>query len=584
MGLAARVWQHASLATATTQGLRKLRAGGVAVDESALTIIEPALATDEPAFDAVFDAVTQRRPISFEHQSVRRARDRAPGTSSRGGSCRGTATGTSSATTATATPSGCSGSRASSATSSPIGEPGSYQPPVDLDLRALAESLAPPHPHHSATVRVRVGAGRSAAPAGRRARARSTTSGPSSSCPMPAVSRWPTSCCRTAPTSSSSGPDEVRADVDTPARRCSREERAHDARTRRARSSGCSRWCRTCATATASPSTTSPATSGCKPAQIVKDLKVLWFCGLPNSVSGDMIDIDMEALDGEGVVKLSNADYLTRPLRLAPHEALALMVALRALREVSAPGERDVVDRALKKIEAAAGDVGERAAAVDIHIDPVDTQIRVAVEQALREGRRLAITYYTPSRDETSDREVDPMRLIFFEGHSYLEAWCLRAEEVRMFRLDRMRGCRGARASRRPRPPMRRRSTCPTGCSSPTRPTRSAVLELQPQARWVADYYPVEDRRASCPTVGCGSSCRFSNNGWLERLVLRLGGHAKLLEPDELGRRCARSRRGCAGATTPAERLSRIRAVDRRRIAGSEALDEAPRCGRTCDR
>ena len=138
---------------------------------------------------------------------------------------------------------------------------------------------------------------------------------------------------------------------------------------------------------------------GVKPAQIVKDLKVLWFCGLPNSVSGDMIDIDMEALDGEGVVKLSNADYLTRPLRLAPHEALALMVALRALREVSAPGERDVVDRALKKIEAASGDVSERAAAVDIHIDPVDTQIRVAVEQALREGRRLAITYYTPSRD-----------------------------------------------------------------------------------------------------------------------------------------------------------------------------------------
>ena len=39
------------------------------VDESALTIIEPALATDEPAFDAIFDAVTQRTPISFEHRS-----------------------------------------------------------------------------------------------------------------------------------------------------------------------------------------------------------------------------------------------------------------------------------------------------------------------------------------------------------------------------------------------------------------------------------------------------------------------------------------------------------------------------------
>jgi proteasome accessory factor B len=40
-----------------------------------------------------------------------------------------------------------------------LGEPGSCQPPEDLDLRALAASLAPPSPHSSATVRVRAGAG-----------------------------------------------------------------------------------------------------------------------------------------------------------------------------------------------------------------------------------------------------------------------------------------------------------------------------------------------------------------------------------------------------------------------------------------
>lgn len=272
---------------------------------------------------------------------------------------------------------------------------------------------------------------------------------------------------------------------------------------------------------------------GVKPAQIVKDLKVLWFCGLPNSVSGDMIDIDMEALDGEGVVKLSNADYLTRPLRLAPHEALALMVALRALREVSAPGERDVVDRALKKIEAATGDIGERAAAVDIHIDPVDTQIRIVVEQALRDGKRLAITYYTPSRDATTDREVDPMRLIFFEGHSYLEAWCLKAEEVRMFRLDRMRSAAILDQTATP-PADAQRADLSNGLFQPDESDPTAVLELEPQARWVADYYPVE----SVEELGDGRlrvRLRFSNNGWLERLVLRLGGLAKLLEPHELG-------------------------------------------------
>jgi proteasome accessory factor B len=40
-----------------------------------------------------------------------------------------------------------------------MGDPGGYQPPDDLDLRALAASLAPPSPHSSASVRVRAGAG-----------------------------------------------------------------------------------------------------------------------------------------------------------------------------------------------------------------------------------------------------------------------------------------------------------------------------------------------------------------------------------------------------------------------------------------
>ena len=84
-------------------------------------------------------------------------------------------------------PSGCSGSRGSRARSSRIGEPHEYEPPADLDLRALAASLAPPHPHSSATRRVRARCGRRAAPPGRHVPAGSTSSGPRSSCPTAAA-------------------------------------------------------------------------------------------------------------------------------------------------------------------------------------------------------------------------------------------------------------------------------------------------------------------------------------------------------------------------------------------------------------
>ncbi len=157
VGLAARVWQHASLAAATSQGLRKLRAAGVSVDESALTILEPQLATHEPAFDTVFEAVTQRRAITFDY--------RAPGattTARRRLEPWGIVSwhghwylvGYDSDRDA---PRMFRLSRIEGDVST--GEPGGYLPPDDLDLRALAASLAPPPPHSSATIRVRSGAG-----------------------------------------------------------------------------------------------------------------------------------------------------------------------------------------------------------------------------------------------------------------------------------------------------------------------------------------------------------------------------------------------------------------------------------------
>ena len=158
VGLAARVWQHARLASATTQGLRKLRAGGVDVDESALTILEPQLATDEPAFDDVFGAVTSRTPITFPYRrsgdadSTRRHLEPWGIVSWHGhwyvvGHDRDRKA-----------PRMFRVSRIDGAVES-AGEPGSFSPPDDLDLRRLASSLAPPHPHSSARVLVRHGAG-----------------------------------------------------------------------------------------------------------------------------------------------------------------------------------------------------------------------------------------------------------------------------------------------------------------------------------------------------------------------------------------------------------------------------------------
>lgn len=271
---------------------------------------------------------------------------------------------------------------------------------------------------------------------------------------------------------------------------------------------------------------------GVPPAQIIKDLKVLWYCGLPNSVTGDMIDIDMEALDGDGIVKLSNADYLTRPLRLAPHEALALIVALRALREITGANQREAVDRALAKLEAATGEASATASAVDIQVDQVDDEIRGAVDEALADGRRMHLSYYVPGRDETTERDADPIRLVFSEGHGYLEAWCRRAEEVRIFRLDRISSAKVLDIDAE-LPENVERKDLSQGLFQPDPEDPVAVLELDPSARWVADYYPIE-RLTEASGGRLRVQLRYSDEGWLQRLVLRLGGAATLVQPASL--------------------------------------------------
>ncbi len=68
LGLAARVWQHAGLAGATSDAIVKLKAAGVDVDRSALDLVEPQLTAEEPSFDAFWSAAQRRTPVEFDYR------------------------------------------------------------------------------------------------------------------------------------------------------------------------------------------------------------------------------------------------------------------------------------------------------------------------------------------------------------------------------------------------------------------------------------------------------------------------------------------------------------------------------------
>lgn len=67
VGLASRVWEQATLARATTEAVRKLSASGVEVDLAALDIAQSRLTAEEPAFEAFWEAIAERIPLTFEY-------------------------------------------------------------------------------------------------------------------------------------------------------------------------------------------------------------------------------------------------------------------------------------------------------------------------------------------------------------------------------------------------------------------------------------------------------------------------------------------------------------------------------------
>lgn len=271
---------------------------------------------------------------------------------------------------------------------------------------------------------------------------------------------------------------------------------------------------------------------GVTEARIRSDLKVLWFCGLPGLGMGDLIDINMEALDGgeEEVVRLSNAEYLTRPLRLDSTEASALMVALRTLREGSTDEERPIVDRVLGKIEAAAGE--SIASQVEVMLPWSAKRLRglkETLEGAIRDGSQVRMAYYVPSRDEATVRVVDPLAVGSQDGFEYLDAWCHQADDQRLFRLDRVSSVDVLSTPAANHPDVLPRDLS-EGIFQPSEQDTLVTLALSASARWVAEYYPMETVEED-GAGGLGVTLRVGDQAWLTRLMLRIGGDATIVSP-----------------------------------------------------
>jgi len=263
--------------------------------------------------------------------------------------------------------------------------------------------------------------------------------------------------------------------------------------------------------------------------ELVDDLNMLWCVELRSPDPYCPIDLSYEG----GEIMVSEAEAMDRPLRLGVDEACALLVALRMLAELPSIGNGSALSRTIAKLEAAAGSAASPSAQVAVQVDHVTGQsVAVQVADALSRGRRVHIAYYVPGRDEATERDVDPMRLLLVERSSYLEGWCRRANAVRVFRLDRILSIQVLDVAAEV-PAEAEQVDVDGGLFRPSPQDVRVVLELAATGRWVADYYPCElvEQLADGRTR---ITLRTPDTQWVRRLALRLGEDGKVISPPDL--------------------------------------------------
>lgn len=254
------------------------------------------------------------------------------------------------------------------------------------------------------------------------------------------------------------------------------------------------------------------------------DLELLPLCGLPPYTPDRLIDLWI-ADDGE--VSLKVAEYFERPPRIPANEGLAVLAAGRALLKVPGADPDGALASALEKL---AGLLPHEA--VEIEIDTPDALGEL--RRAAQDRESVEMDYYSLGRDELTTRTVDPHRISLRNGRWYVEAFCHTVDDVRTFRVDRIRELR------------------PTGTHFSLDDDRdpdaverdvyvpgpdAVVVELRlgPRAAWLTDSAAVDAVEIVRTNTDGSQVVRFpvSNEVWLERLLVRLGSDARVLAPPQ---------------------------------------------------
>ena len=238
-------------------------------------------------------------------------------------------------------------------------------------------------------------------------------------------------------------------------------------------------------------------------------------------------------IDDRGQIEVDPEPYsdnFARPARLLPVEAKALVAAIDLIGEHLPEGS---LASAREKIVAALGsDPMEQG----LHVADAggdDSAIARVASEAINERRLLALDYYKPNEDEFTTRVVEPYALVNGREGWYVASFDPERDDVRHFRLDRIRHAQVTDRTYEPRPEVDPAAELDGWLrTGEVEASRIARVWVSPErARWAREERRVAQELADGSVV---VEHPFKGVDFLVRDILGEAGDAAVLEPAEV--------------------------------------------------
>ncbi len=285
--------------------------------------------------------------------------------------------------------------------------------------------------------------------------------------------------------------------------------------------------------------------------EIIEAVRLIGFTELIDIYDRRPYIVDFDDLrDGKVSIRFSNSVDLTDVPRLSSRQASALAAGLAYL--AALPGLADVGEiEELQKILASG--IASEGTRSDIQIVPgaVDSDL-ATLREAITNRVSISCDYLNLRGETSIGRILEPLRLEPQGEFVYLRAWCPTNEEVRAFRIDRMR--KATLIPDRPISEEAKSAEFPDEIYTPGENDVEVVLEVEPEAySLMHDFRPVE-KPESVSTHVKRFKVKVGDVRVLGRIIARFGGAARVISPEparQAVQRFALEAIGLRGTQTP---------------------------------